>query len=121
MNLATPSAATLTADGSIPKPPSLPPNAFDFVPEISLILHKLFNDEIDPKAVNTEANAVRRKIQKARVLVAELPDAHKSLDELKAEAAELKERIKKQREMLKSMAAMEAVQEVVKKAEVGGQ
>ncbi|KAF8533449.1 RNA polymerase II transcription mediator complex subunit 9-domain-containing protein [Trichophaea hybrida] len=94
----------------------IPPNAFDFLPDLHNLLQRVYSDEIDPKDVAHESNQIRLKIAKARNLVAVLPDVDKSLEEQQADIKALQERIAKQKQMLVEMGNLE----VVKKATRSG-
>ncbi|KAA8913929.1 RNA polymerase II transcription mediator complex subunit 9-domain-containing protein [Sphaerosporella brunnea] len=104
--MATPNA---TAAGDTP----IPPNAFDFVPDLHELIQRVYSDEIDAKDIAHESNALRLKIAKARNLVASLPDANKSAEEQRAEIRALEERIAKQRLMLTSVAELDVVKDLV--------
>ncbi|KAI5806181.1 RNA polymerase II transcription mediator complex subunit 9-domain-containing protein [Geopyxis carbonaria] len=93
----------------------IPPNAFDFLPDLHVLLQRVYNDELDPKDVTHEANRIRLKIQKARNIVAELPQVNLTLEDQQKEIKELEEHIAKQRQILKSVAELDIVQEVVKR------
>ncbi|KAF8250285.1 hypothetical protein K440DRAFT_542107, partial [Wilcoxina mikolae CBS 423.85] len=94
----------------------IPPNAFDFLPDLHTLLQRVYSDELDPKDVAHESNQIRLKIAKARNLVAALPDVDKSPEEQQAEIKALQERIAKQKQMLMEMGNLE----VVKKAARSG-
>lgn len=64
------------------------------------LLQRVSAEEIDPKDVATHAARARLKLQKARALVAELPDVALSLEQQRAEMKVLEERIGKQRAVL---------------------
>ncbi|PVH88053.1 hypothetical protein DL98DRAFT_509558 [Cadophora sp. DSE1049] len=52
------------------------------------------------KDIPTATDGIKHKLQKARVLVKELPDMERSVKEQEEEMMELEERIRKQREIL---------------------
>jgi hypothetical protein len=107
--MATPNLAAATDS-------PIPPNAFDFLPDLHALLQRVFSDELDPKDVAHESNQIRLKIAKARNLVANLPDVDKSPEEQSAEIKILEERIAKQRAMLKGVAQLDVVKDQVSRA-----
>lgn len=100
-------------------PTSLPANAFDFLPDLHALLQRVFNDELDPKDVAHESSRIRLKMERARVMVSELPDVDRSLDEQKKEIRELEEKIEQQRGIMRAISKMEVVTEIA--ARVGGE
>lgn len=100
-------------------PTSLPANAFDFLPDLHALLQRVFNDELDPKDVAHESSRIRLKMERARVMVSELPDVDRSLEEQKKEIRELEEKIERQRGIMRAVSRMEVVTEIA--ARVGGE
>jgi hypothetical protein len=98
----------------------IPPNAFDFLPDLHTLFQRVYADELDPKDVAHESNQIRLKIAKARNLVAGLPDVDKSLEEEQAEIKALEEKIAKQRAMLKEIGELEVVKNAAEKSERSG-
>lgn len=96
-------------------PTSLPANAFDFLPDLHALLQRVFNDELDPKDVAHESSQIRLKLERARVMVAELPDVDKSLDEQKKEIKELEEKIERQKSIMRAVSQMDVITEIVKR------
>jgi len=127
-----------------PSPPSLPPSdAFDFLPltydllarllptaatsssNLPSIINNSSNNNsskppghLEPKDVGTEASRIRLKIQKARALVADLPDISRSIGEQEVEISELREKVRRQREILGGIRDLQVVKEA---AAAGGQ
>lgn len=106
---AAPSAAAAAA------PTSLPANAFDFLPDLHALLQRVSNDELDPKDVAHESSRIRLKMERARVMVSELPGVDRSLEEQKKEIRELEEKIERQRGIMTAVSRMEVVTEVVQR------
>lgn len=100
-------------------PTSLPADAFDFLPDLHALLQRVFNDELDPKDVAHESSRIRLKMEKARVMVSELPDVNRSLEEQKKEIRELEEKIERQGGIMRAVSKMEVVTEIA--ARVGGE
>lgn len=96
-------------------PASLPANAFDFLPDLHALLQRVYNDELDPKDVAHESSRIRLKMERARIMVSELPDVDRSLDEQKKEIRELEEKIERQRNIMRAVSRMEVVTEVVQR------
>lgn len=100
-------------------PTSLPANSFDFLPDLHALLQRVFNDELDPKDVAHESSRIRLKMERARVMVSELPDVDRSLEEQKKEIRELEEKIERQRSIMRAVSNMEVVTEIA--ARVGNE
>lgn len=98
---------------TFPEVTTLPPNSFDFIPDLHALLLRVYNDELDVKDIHQEANRIRMKIQTARSLVAQLPEVDRTEEEQREEIRALEEKIAKQREVLKSAAELQVVKEVV--------
>ncbi|TGZ84512.1 hypothetical protein EX30DRAFT_337039 [Ascodesmis nigricans] len=115
--MTTPADMDTSALIGTPTAASLPPNSFDFLPDVHALIQRVFNDELDPKNVEREAALIRHKIKTARNLVAQLPEVDKSVEQLSAEIQTLEDRISKQRGMLSEVASMPAVQEMMRRQE----
>jgi len=93
-------------------PPSIPPNAFDFIADLQALIQRVVNEEMDPKELAHQSNPIRIKIQKARSHVSSLPDIDRTMEDQQKEIEELEDRIERQREMLRSVAELDVVKEV---------
>ena len=91
----------------------IPPNAFDFIPDMFALINRVFGDELDPKDIIRESNHILLNLNKARELVANLPSVEKSLEEQYEAEKALEERIALQRKMLKEVAEMGEVKDVL--------
>jgi RNA polymerase II transcription mediator complex subunit 9 len=96
-------------------PVFLPTNAFDFLPDLHALLLRASRDELDQKDVDHESSHIRLKIEKARAMVANLPDMDRTVAEQKREIQELEERIEKQRAMIKGVVEMQVVKDIIRK------
>jgi len=97
------------------QPTTIPPNAFDLLPDLHALLQRVYTDDLDPASVSHESNFLRLKIAKARQLVASLPEVDKTLSQQQEEIAKLEERIARQREMLMAVAEMAVVKEATER------
>ncbi|KAG4418497.1 hypothetical protein IFR04_008391 [Cadophora malorum] len=61
------------------------------------------NGPLNIKDIPTATDGIKHKLQKARVLVKELPDMERSVEEQEEEMAELEEKIRKQRDVLRRL------------------
>ncbi|KAI5855456.1 hypothetical protein BZA05DRAFT_333985 [Tricharina praecox] len=91
----------------------IPPNAFDFIPDMAALINRVFSDELDPKDIIRESNHILLNLNKARELIANLPSVEKTLEEQYEAEKALEERIALQRKMLKEVAEMAEVKDVL--------
>ncbi|MCJ1391646.1 hypothetical protein MMC18_004511 [Xylographa bjoerkii] len=98
---------------SAPAQPTTLPSAdtFDFIPPLHTLLSRLLvnpsestGNTLSPKDLATEAAAIKIKIQEARAAVQGLPDVDRTIEEQQEEIAELEERIREQRMVLREVA-----------------
>ncbi|RPA95977.1 hypothetical protein L873DRAFT_1812063 [Choiromyces venosus 120613-1] len=100
---------------SNPPPEFLPANAFDFIPDLHALLLRVSREELELKDVDHESSHIRLKMEKARAMVANLPDVDRSLEEQKKEIRDLEERIEKQRGMIKAVVEMQIVKDIIRR------
>lgn len=96
-------------------PVFLPANAFDFIPDLHALLLRVSRDELDLKDVDHESSHIRLKMEKARAMVASLPDVDRSLEDQKKEIQELEEQIERQRDMIRAVAEMQVVKDIIRR------
>ncbi|KAK6344202.1 hypothetical protein TWF696_007843 [Orbilia brochopaga] len=109
-----------------PGPPSFPPpETFDFIPNTHDLLLRLLPPSaqlppgtaatavasLEPKDVDAEASRIRIKIQKARVVLGELPDISRTIEQQEEEMKALETKIAQQREVLGRIRQLQAVKD----------
>ncbi|KAF2752128.1 hypothetical protein M011DRAFT_377417, partial [Sporormia fimetaria CBS 119925] len=103
--------------------PSMPPPSdFDYIPDLERLLKRLTatptapptstpgptsakdkDGPLDPQQLVGEANAIRRKIQRAREKVLALPDVERSVEDQEEEIRELGARIERLKGVLRGL------------------
>ncbi|RPA73233.1 hypothetical protein BJ508DRAFT_419114 [Ascobolus immersus RN42] len=97
----SPPTNPLTQQTLLPPPlPSLSPETLTIVPPIHSLLAPLTLDTLDAKHFQHQATIVKLRIGKLKQAIAQLPDAEKSLEELRQEVEEAERRVGKMREVL---------------------
>ncbi|KAF3922630.1 hypothetical protein ABW21_db0200619 [Orbilia brochopaga] len=119
-----PSVSSSTVETSVP--PSFPlPETFDFLPNTHDLLGRLLPasaqlpsgttaaavTSLETKDVDAEASRIRIKIQKARVILGELPDISRTIEQQEEEMKALELKIAKQREVLGRIRQLQAVKD----------
>lgn len=128
-NVQTPAPPTHTLSA----PPLPPADTFDFLPQLYALLRRLQQPsgiepppaqdgsanaqgesslervksseegKLDISNLDTAASSIRLKIQKAKQIVANMPDVERTVEEQEEEIAELEVRVERQRAMLKRL------------------
>lgn len=95
------SSAKDQQQNSTPTPP-LPPALLDIIPPLHAILSPLNIDTLDAKQLQIETTAVKLRIERLRAAIAALPASDKSIDELRDEVKAMEEKVRKQKDILRS-------------------
>ena len=87
-----------------------PPSTFNTIPALSTLISRLSsttagNDALlEPQHLPVEASTVKIRLQKALAAIEALPDVDRTIEEQEVEIRELQARVRRQQELLTSLA-----------------